>query len=431
MNQNSDMVPVVTAFVYSGDKVVLIKRSRKVGTYKGEWAGFSGYVERLPLNQARVELHEEAALEAHQVCLKGIGIPLPVDDPESGRAWLVFPFLFELAEGVEIVTDWETEEWGWFHPSELDSMDTVPGLSQVLHRVWPPFGDNAFWNIMAGVATDTKHGATQLAHRALDALNIYVQENWQNMHRAALYRAVRAFAACRPSMGVFPDLASRLLLGICQDNRQWDFNDILSELISAVNDATALSAKSAAEALYGKRRIFTLSYSEAVLKTILEWRTGDSEVVVAESHPAGEGIVLYDRLVEHGVNAVLVPDSEIPAAAGAVDAVLVGCDAITEDNRIQNKVGTLAAVTAANENDVSTYAVTQTYKIVPPGWPLFAEIQSSEDIGLEPEEAQPASPIFESMPFSSFDAVYTEEGRLSLSRLEELQIELASVELIP
>ena len=91
------LTPVVTAFLSSGGQVMLARRSDKVGTYRGAWAGISGYVERLPLEQAFVEIEEEANLTPPDVELRGIGIPIIVEDSSLGRAWVVHPFLFDVA----------------------------------------------------------------------------------------------------------------------------------------------------------------------------------------------------------------------------------------------------------------------------------------------------------------------------------------------
>lgn len=425
-----ERVPVVTAFVYSGDKVALIKRSERVGTYRGTWSAFSGYVERLPLNQARLELAEEAGLREGQARLMGVGIPLPVDDDQAGHRWLVFPFLFQLADDVQIETDWETAEWGWYSPQDMSGLDTVPGLDEALDRVWPPFGDREFWDGLAQVATNTRLGATELARRGLSILGGYVQATVQYLDNATLLRAVRAFAACRPVMGVFPDLAARLLMAIEREGGEYDFDELVTELLGAVEDAADLSARAAAEGLADKRRLFTLSYSEAVRDAILHWYRGRCEVVVAESGPRNEGVVLSEYLLREGVRARTVPDSEIAAAAREADAVVVGCDGITDADRLLNKAGTETAVLAAGEADVPAYAVAQTFKIMPPGWPVFFERQSPSDFG-QGEAPQAGSAVFDLTPLSRLEAVFTEGGPLTAATLAKIQADLASVELIP
>lgn len=417
-------IPVVTSFVYSGDKIALVKRSEQVGTYKGLWAGFSGYIEHLPIEQAYIELEEEASLTKDNIALKGIGIPVPIDDPVTGKNWLVFPFLFQLAEEKEITTNCESSELLWVKSHDIDTMNTVPGLKTVFKRVWPSFVDEHLWNGFQEIALNKTKGATSLARMGLDVLGRYAVECGDELDRHELIRMIRAFAACRPVMGVFPNLAARLLLGIENDDGRDNFDRLVEGLLMSVNDATALSVKHAATAVMGHKTIFTLSYGEAVRNTLIEWYEPGKEVIIAESYPGKEGLILAEHLSEKGVMVRTVRDKNIRDAVIESEAVLVGCDAITVDDKIQNKVGTYIAAEVANENGIPVYAVTQTIKICPPDWPSYIERETLP--GCE----EPVK-VFDHTPINHFNAVITEEGDLSLERLDEIRAELGSVELIP
>jgi 8-oxo-dGTP pyrophosphatase MutT (NUDIX family) len=132
---------VVTVFLIrrgaAGDEVLLLRRSGRVGTYRGRWAGVSGYLEGPPEQQAYTELREETGLGPGDLALRRAGEPLPVDDPAGGRYWLIHPFLFELTSGREPAIDWEHEEARWIAPDRLPEFETVPGLAEALARVYP------------------------------------------------------------------------------------------------------------------------------------------------------------------------------------------------------------------------------------------------------------------------------------------------------
>lgn len=426
-----EQIPVVTAFVHSGERVALMKRSQQVGTYKGAWAAFSGYLEQMPLEQAYTELLEEAGLTSADIGLQGIGMPLPVEDQKENCSWLVLPFLFELRKGAEIKTDWEASEWRWHRPDDLADLQTVPGLADALRRVWPPVGDAQLWAELGMVATDKVDGATELARRGLKALGGYVQDRSEWIGHKSLVRAIRAFAACRPTMGVFPDLAARLLLAISRVPGVYDFDELVTELLSMVNDATDLSVENGAGTLEGSDRVLTLSCSEVVRRTLTQWSQRDSTVFVAESLPGGEGVSLANSLRRDEIDARVIKDSEIPAVAGVVDAVIVGCDAITADDEIVNKVDTLAAVSSALDAGVPAYSIAQTFKVLPPDWPFFLEQWAAAGVSGHSDHVRMGTVIFDATPFSAFHAVITEEGTLTLDRLSEIRGELASVELLP
>lgn len=419
-----DRIPVVTSFLYSGDRIALVKRSDQVGTYKGLWAGFSGYIERLPIEQAYYELEEEACLSEDDITLKGIGIPVPIDDYTNGKNWLVFPFLFEIADCSDVKTNWETSELLWVKPHDIENMDTVPGLYTVLKRVWPAFADDHLWSGFKEIALNRTKGATSLARMGLDVLGRYAVECGDVLDRHELIRMIRAFAACRPVMGVFPNLAARLLLGIEHDDGRDNFDRLVESLLMAVNDSTVLSISNAATAIMGHKTVFTLSYSEAVRKALIEWYEPGKEVIIAESYPGNEGLILAEHLAEKGVILRTVKDRYIREAVMESDAVLVGCDAITIDDTIQNKIGTSLAADSANEHGIPMYAVTQTIKICPPGWPSYIEKDTIASVSSPVQ-------VFDHTPIDYFNAVITEDGDLTFERLEEIRAELGSIELIP
>jgi ribose 1,5-bisphosphate isomerase len=413
MRQNRPVL-VVTAFLTHDHRVLLVRRSERVGTYRGAWAGISGYVERLPLDQAYVEISEEAGLPREDLRLRGIGVPIAVEDTDLGRTWLVFPFLFEVLRPDSAIFDWEAEEVRWVCPEEIIDLRTVPGLVQALESVWPPFGDAELWTALASIATDTVRGATHLALAALGAVGEYLNR----VSGVSAARAARALAACRPSMGVFPHLAARLLRG----------DTAIGDLRDALTSASAQSADRAAEALADHRRVLTISYSTAVRDAILRRHSsGDAlEVVVAESRPEMEGAALAADLAEAGVKASVITDAQAGLAVEEADCVLVGCDAITTDDMVQNKAGTRLLVLAARSCGVPCFAVTQTQKIVPPGFPLCAEEQDPARVGRH-EGVRFRNVVFDRTPLSMLDAVHTENGVLTLEDLNTIRSGLDTV----
>jgi 8-oxo-dGTP pyrophosphatase MutT (NUDIX family) len=124
---------VVTSFIRHRDRILLLRRSGRVGTYRGKWAGVSGYLEESsPLAQALKEIYEETGLDDSQVRLVSTGRPLEVLDKNLGTCWLVHPFLFETDEPEKIRLDWEHVEMQWVEPAELRELPTVPKLAEAL-----------------------------------------------------------------------------------------------------------------------------------------------------------------------------------------------------------------------------------------------------------------------------------------------------------
>jgi PncC family amidohydrolase len=126
---------VVTCFLEYGNKILILKRSLKVGSYQGKWAGVSGYVETSDVEQAVTEIKEETGLSQNEVKLLAKGKPLRIVDSNLRRRWVIHPFLFHAKSPGKIKIDWEHDEVTWIKPEELINYDTVPGLNDALDRV--------------------------------------------------------------------------------------------------------------------------------------------------------------------------------------------------------------------------------------------------------------------------------------------------------
>ena len=127
---------VVTCFLESDGEVLILRRSERVGSYQGKWAGVSGYVETTPDEQAMTEIREETGLNEVDIRLVKKGEPLPVEDKRLGIRWIVNPYLFHIADRGKVKIDWEHKEAKWIKPEEISDFQTVPRLKEALARVY-------------------------------------------------------------------------------------------------------------------------------------------------------------------------------------------------------------------------------------------------------------------------------------------------------
>ncbi len=126
---------IVTSFLFKDKKILLLKRSDKVGTFKGKWAGISGFIEKeTSLEAALREIKEETGVDSNQLELLKIGIPFEINDTTNDVIWSINPFLF-LFKGDEIKIDWEHDTYEWICPSEMENYDTVKKLKETLFNL--------------------------------------------------------------------------------------------------------------------------------------------------------------------------------------------------------------------------------------------------------------------------------------------------------
>ncbi len=120
---------VVTCVLRKGDRILILRRSEEVGTFRGRWAGVSGYVEagEKPLDTAYKEMAEEARVTQAELVTEAE--PLLI---RSGQViWTIHAFLFGV-KNAQVRTDWEHTEHRWIRPNELRDFDIVPGFERVV-----------------------------------------------------------------------------------------------------------------------------------------------------------------------------------------------------------------------------------------------------------------------------------------------------------
>ncbi|MGC8609796.1 MAG: aconitase X swivel domain-containing protein [Thermoplasmata archaeon] len=126
-----DVKEVVTSILVHGDEMLLLKRSGKVSTYQGKWAGVSGYIEDLdPLSTAIKEIKEETGIE-NPVLLRNGG---KIYVRDNKRLWIVHNFLFHV-KNKNVKIDWEHLEFKWIKIKDFKNFDTVPGLDRVVQNL--------------------------------------------------------------------------------------------------------------------------------------------------------------------------------------------------------------------------------------------------------------------------------------------------------
>jgi 8-oxo-dGTP pyrophosphatase MutT (NUDIX family) len=132
------MPRVVTCLLENEGKILLLKRSERVKTYRRMWGGVAGYIEENedPYEAAIKEIKEEAGIDNNDFRLIKQGDPISFIDVYEGKEyeWTVFPFLFKIKSKEKIQIDWEHSNYEWIVPSDIKNYDTVPRLKEIVLR---------------------------------------------------------------------------------------------------------------------------------------------------------------------------------------------------------------------------------------------------------------------------------------------------------
>jgi len=128
---------IVTSFVTSNEKLLLLKRSDRVKSMRGLWGAVSGIIEdgEEPLNRAKIEIFEEIGIKSDQIQLLKAGNEMAISSPQyPDHQWMVFPFLFSM-KSQKVLLNWENSAYAWIYPQEIHKYETVPSLSDVLFNL--------------------------------------------------------------------------------------------------------------------------------------------------------------------------------------------------------------------------------------------------------------------------------------------------------
>ncbi|MBU5689191.1 MAG: HAD-IA family hydrolase [Candidatus Aenigmarchaeota archaeon] len=107
----------VAAIVKYDGRILLLKRSDKVATYKNQWAVIHGRIEdgESVEKRAELEVKEETGLK---VKFLKKGKMIVFDDRTLGISWHITPVLFE-AKDYKVKLNWENTDYIWVKPEEM------------------------------------------------------------------------------------------------------------------------------------------------------------------------------------------------------------------------------------------------------------------------------------------------------------------------
>jgi len=244
--------------------------------------------------------------------------------------------------------------------------------------------ENAHWGsdrvnverVVEDIVKDRQSGATTLIRKALQLLvslienNVEMEEIRSVVER--LYGAHRGIA----SWGRFLDEVKERLH---KEDPLKELKDLQERFEYSESQVSEIAARD----LKGYGNVLTISFSSVVVSTLL--KADMKRVYVMESRPMCEGHITAERLIDGGVDAVLIVDAASGELIreGKVDVVLVGADAIFEDYLV-NKVGTLPLALLADRFNVPFHVVAQWFKIIPCTYEQFYKENPLPPGGLRP-----------------------------------------------
>jgi methylthioribose-1-phosphate isomerase len=269
----------------------------------------------------------------------------------------------------------------------------------------------------------------------------------------ALYSATQLLKAARPTavnLAWAVDRSLAHLLGLSVPERAaaaWRFAGRLADDDVATNQAIGLHGLALLEALAARkpgRVLNVLTHCNAGWLATVDWGTALAPIYLAhgqgipihvwadETRPRNQGASLTAfELREQGVPHHVITDNAGGhlMQRGEVDAVIVGCDRVSANGDVANKIGTYLKALAAHDNGVPFYVAMPISTLdrtlsdglaqIPIEERAAAEVThitgrtrdgTSIDVQLVPDGTRASNPAFDVTPARLVSALITERG---------------------
>jgi translation initiation factor 2B subunit (eIF-2B alpha/beta/delta family) len=282
--------------------------------------------------------------------------------------------------------------------------------------------------LVAPVREDVHAGAAEITRLAIAAFEQVVEgATGVQTLRAELERLAVSLIEAQPAMAPLLRLAADVLEAPEEETALAPARALVHQALDAFRErlhaAPAEVAERAEVLIPLGGSVLTVSASSTVRATLLEAaRRRTFSVTCFESRPNLEGRALAESLARAGLDVTFAVDAAITSLVRGCDVVLVGADSIG-DLGIVNKIGTRLAALAARGCGIPTYALTDTSKLLPPGFAQRVEDDRSADEVWRnaPAGIRVWNRYFEATPLAFFEGIVTERGLHGLDEVEQMR----------
>ncbi len=215
-------------------------------------------------------------------------------------------------------------------------------------------------------------GAEKIAVAAVEAFALKLKET---QDPAALKQAMNELIATRPT-----EPALRNALRYCLKNFAQN-PDVSSYVINHFKTSKEKIAEFGAKKIQDGMIVFTHCHSgtvEAILAKAKE-QGKNFTVYNTETRPRFQGRITAENVAKLGIPVVHFVDSAAHMFLKKADIFLFGCDAITAEGKIFNKIGTEQIAQFALENRILSYSCTNSWKFDPQTIYGFEEVIEERD----------------------------------------------------
>lgn len=250
-------------------------------------------------------------------------------------------------------------------------------------------------------------GAINIAIKGVEAFGLKLKETTDEKKLKKYMDEIIKTRATEPAL--------RNGLKFCFENRN-KLKDPAKEVIKYFKDSKIKIAEIGEKKIKSGMKVFTHCHSSTVEDIlILAKKNGKKfEVYNTETRPKFQGRITAANLAKAGIPILHMVDSAGRSMIKKCDLFLFGCDAITSEGFLINKIGTESLVDAANEANIPAYSCTSAWKfdtLTITGKESEIEQRDKKEVwDKAPKGVKIYNPAFEISPPDKFTGIITEIG---------------------
>ncbi|MBA4336221.1 ribose 1,5-bisphosphate isomerase [bacterium] len=250
-------------------------------------------------------------------------------------------------------------------------------------------------------------GAENIAIAAVEAFALKLKETQDYAELKKSYKELKATRATEPGL--------RNALRYCLENYK-ENPDVAAFVINHFKESKEKIAEYGAKKIHDGMKVFTHCHSSTV-RAIIEkaFEQGKKfEVYNTETRPKFQGRKTATKLAEKGIPVTHFVDSAGRSMLRKADIFLFGCDAISSEGKLINKIGTEMLAECAHDCRIPAYSCTNSWKFDPHtlyGFDEEIEQRSPNEVWENPPKGVKIyNPAFEITAPDIFTGVITELG---------------------
>lgn len=250
-------------------------------------------------------------------------------------------------------------------------------------------------------------GAERIALAAVEAFAIKLQESKDLAFLEKVYEELKATRPTEPAL--------RNALRYCLENYETHPNAV-EEVTKHFKEGKQKIAEYGSKKILDGMIVFTHCHSSTVEAAIFEAKRQGKKFIVycTETRPRFQGRMTAEDIAKEGIPVVHFVDSAGRTAMKKADIFLFGCDAVTSEGKLINKIGTEFLAEFANQARIPAYSVTNSWKFDPEtilGFEEEIEQRDPKEVWENPPKGVTIfNPAFEITSPDVFTGVITEIG---------------------